>query len=88
MVTGDNYFGDRIVFEDFLYGIDCSKDGIAIHLLALISKVIIDKADRAQPQAGVIKKLFKGIDTTLTNGVRRREQTEAIRKRIRYLSIE
>ena len=47
-VTGDNHFGDGIVFEDFLYGIYCSKDGISIDLLARISKIIIDKAHRFQ----------------------------------------
>ena len=47
VVTGDNHFRDWVLFEDFFYGIDCPKDGITIHLLTLISKVIIDKADRS-----------------------------------------
>ena len=65
VVTGDNHFRDGILFEDFLYGIDGPKNGITIHLLTLISKIIIDKADRFQIQVGIIKKLIKGINPTL-----------------------
>ena len=45
MITGHNHFRDGVLLENVLYGIDCSKDGIAIHLLALVSKIIIDKTD-------------------------------------------
>ncbi len=69
MVTGDNHFRDGILFEDFLYGIDCPKNGITIHLFALISKIIIDKADGPQIQVGVIKKLIKGINATLPDSI-------------------
>lgn len=48
VVTGDNYFRDGVLLENALYGVDRPKDRITIHLLALISKIIIDKADRAQ----------------------------------------
>jgi len=63
VVTGDNYFRDGVLFKNFIYGIDCSKDRITIHLFALISKIIIDKTNRAQPQAKVIKKFLQGINT-------------------------
>ena len=44
VTTGDNHFRDGILLENALYGIERPKDRIAIHLLALISK-IIDKTD-------------------------------------------
>ena len=69
VVTGNNYLGDGILFEDFFYGIDCPEDGITIHLFALISKIIIDKAHRAQPQPRVIKKLLKCINPTLPDSI-------------------
>ena len=68
-VTGDNYFGDGIVFEDFLYGIYCSKDGISIDLLALVSKIIIDKTNGLQIQSGIIEELLKGINATLPDSI-------------------
>ena len=55
VITGDNHFRDGILLENVLYGIDCSKDRIAIHLLALVSKIIIDKANWAQSQTGIIR---------------------------------
>jgi hypothetical protein len=63
VVTGDNHFRDGILFEDFLYGIDRSKHGITVDLLALVSKIIINETHRVQPQAKVIKKFLQGINT-------------------------
>ena len=45
VITGDNHFRDGVLLENVLYGIDCPKNRIAIHLLALVSKIVIDKAD-------------------------------------------
>ena len=61
VITGDNHFRDGVLLENVLYGIDCSKNRIAIHLLALVSKIIIDKADWLQSQVWIIKKLIQGI---------------------------
>jgi hypothetical protein len=69
VVTGDNYFRDGVLLENALYGIDRSKYGITIHLLTLISKIIIDKADRPQIQVGVIKKLPEGINPTSSHSI-------------------
>ena len=48
MITGHNHFRDGVLLENVLYGINCPKNRIAIHLLALVSKIIIDKANGVQ----------------------------------------
>ena len=41
-----NHLRNRIFLKDILQGIERPKDRIAIHLLALIPKIVIDKTDR------------------------------------------
>ena len=41
-----NHLRNRIFLKDVLQGIERSEDRNTIHLLALVSKIIIDKADR------------------------------------------
>jgi len=43
-----NHLRNRIFLKDVLQGIDCPKNRIAIHLLALVSKIVIDKANGVQ----------------------------------------
>jgi len=69
VVTRDNHFRNGVLFEDFLYGIDRSKDWITIHLLTLVSKIIIDKANRFQIQVGIIKKLPEGINPASSHSI-------------------
>ena len=47
MVASNNHFRDGVLFEDFLYGIDRSKDRITNDLFPLVSKIIIDKTNRS-----------------------------------------
>ena len=60
-LTGHNDLRDGLIFKDLFYGIERPKNRIAIHLLALVSKIVIDKANWLQSQGWIIKKLIQGI---------------------------
>ena len=45
-LTGHNDLRDGLIFKDLFYGIERPKDRITVDLLALVSKIIIDKANR------------------------------------------
>ena len=46
VTNGKNHLRNRIFLKDVLQGIERPKDRITVDLLTLVSKIVIDKADR------------------------------------------